>query len=323
MAAGGLRNAERVRTGRVSQPRPLPPEWLFPERVRILSDRLSPGQQRAARFCLTQPQAAVRLAAAGIGREVGVSESTVIRLAATLGYDGFPGMRDALRTQLEPVPAPRRAGRQARGIERHAQRSLEMDQRTLQETVNELSLPAIVEAARILLRAPRVFVIAFRSTFTTAFAAAFHLKQLRADVHLIGGSADTFPEDLAEMRAGDALLAISVPPYMRRTVRTVDYARGQGLHTLAITDGPLSPIAGSEVTIFARHQSGSFFNSNVALLAVVNAIASVAAELAEAGRPDVRVQLLAAFNELELPPRALEPERPRKARRAAHPAPAR
>ena len=75
---------------------------LLPERIRTSQDGLSPGQRRVARFFLSQPRAASELAAARIGSMVGVSESTVVRLALRLGYDGFPALQEAIRRTLKP-----------------------------------------------------------------------------------------------------------------------------------------------------------------------------------------------------------------------------
>src|SRR5437870_2753954 len=95
--AGWANTHHRSSVARNDVPEPL----LLPERIRLFQDRLSVGHRRVARFILSEPESASRLAAVRIGRLVGVSESTVVRLALRLGYDGFPEMQDAIRETLQ------------------------------------------------------------------------------------------------------------------------------------------------------------------------------------------------------------------------------
>ena len=71
---------------------------------KTLKDKMadfSKGQKKIADFILTQYDKAAYITAAKLGKTVGVSESTVVRFASELGYDGYPAMQKAVREMIK------------------------------------------------------------------------------------------------------------------------------------------------------------------------------------------------------------------------------
>jgi DNA-binding MurR/RpiR family transcriptional regulator len=268
---------------------------LLPERIRLFGARLTAGQRQVARFCLTQPEQAGQLTAARIGRSVGVSESTVVRLATALGYDGFPELQGAIRETLKHSPALRMPDGQPPTPELRA--SLVLDQRNLAETIAQISPPDLHRTVELLATAPQVFVLGFRTSFSLAYLAAFLIRQVRGGVRLMGELTGTYPDDLAELRPGDVLFAFSFPRYVGRTVQAVEYARSHGIVTVSLTDSLLSPIAQADVVLTVRHDSLAFFNSNVAATAVINSLVVELTRRVGGDSPEFRRRLVEVFYE--------------------------
>ena len=60
----------------------------------------SKGQRRIANYILESYDKAAFMTASKLGKIVGVSESTVVRFAAELGYDGYPSMQKSLQKMI-------------------------------------------------------------------------------------------------------------------------------------------------------------------------------------------------------------------------------
>lgn len=275
---------------------------LFPERLRLAQDLLSRGQLRVARYLLTQPRQASHLAAVRIGQTVGVSESTVVRLALRLGYEGFPEMQDDIARSAAPegLVDPARTAARAKLIGR----TLEADLGNLRETVEGLDLSLIVEAVDLLQRARTIHVVGFRTSFSLAYLASFLIRQAHPATVLLDDAGGTLPDDLAAMREGDVLVAVSFPRYVRKTVQAVEYAMSQGVRTIALTDSFLSPISRADILIPVHHFSPSFFNSNVAATAVINAMAAELADRIGPASSTARRALVESFYETADDPQA-------------------
>lgn len=278
----------------------MPGSLLLPERIRTNQDRLSRGQMRVARFCLSQPSAAGELAAARIGSRIGVSESTVVRLALRLGYPGFPELQQAIRETLRPSSGEDSSA----GSERHraatsmTAKSVEADSRNLTEIAGRLDSLEIGRAVDLLVATRTIFVVGFRTSYSLAYLASFLLQQIHPQTRLMDDSGGNFVNDVAAMEPGDTVIAFSFPKYVRKTVQVVEYAIEHGIRTIAITDSFLSPIAIADLVISVPHEAPSFFNSNIAATVVINALVAEYAERASGRSLAIQRRLLETFFEL-------------------------
>jgi DNA-binding MurR/RpiR family transcriptional regulator len=266
------------------------------ERVRRHYGSLSSGQKTIARFCVNEPERAASLQAHRIGRELGVSESTVVRFAVALGYEGFPAMQAELRDAAEAerkrrLPAPSSPISQ-RGLD-----SLHADVTALDETIRGMDGIRIAAAAELLSRAPRVFVCGFRTSYSLAFLAAFHMRHINPNVRLIGDVGGTFEDDLLLIGPDDVGLVFTFPVYDRRSLAAVERAVDVGAEVVVVTDSALAPLPLSDLlkTIYVRHQGETFFNTNVPATALINAI-TVEMLAARADDPEFEAKIAEHFH---------------------------
>lgn len=273
---------------------------LLPERIRMNQDRLSPGQRRVARFFLSQPNSASELAAARIGSMIGVSESTVVRLALRLGYAGYPELQQAIRETLKPGVAD--DGSAASGRHRTAPTMttamVEADSRNFAEIAARIDPDDIGRAVDLLADTRTIFVVGFRTSFSIAYLASFLLQQIHPQTRLMDDSGGSLVNDVAAMGPGDTVIAIAFPRYVRKTIQVVEYAIVHGIRTIAITDSFLSPIATADIIFSVPHDTPSFFNSNVAATVVVNALVAEYAERTAGRSPRNQRHLVETFYEL-------------------------
>ena len=66
-------------------------------RIDLMMNSLSKGQKRIALFIEEHYDKAAFMTASKLGETVGVSESTVVRFATELGYDGYPKLQKAMQ----------------------------------------------------------------------------------------------------------------------------------------------------------------------------------------------------------------------------------
>jgi DNA-binding MurR/RpiR family transcriptional regulator len=273
---------------------------LLPERIRTNQDLLSPGQMRVARFFLSQPRAASELAAVRIGHEVGVSESTVVRLALRLGYPGFPELQQAVQVTLKPEPGMGGSPRadSPSGSPTMAARSVAADSRNLSEIAGRLDAGDIARAVQLLAGARTIYVVGFRTSFSLAYLASFLIQQVHPQTRLMDDSGGSLVNSVAAMEPGDALIAFAFPRYVRKTVQVVDYAIAHGMRTISVTDSFLSPIATADVVFSVPHEAPSFFNSNIGATVVINALVAEYAERTSGHSPRMHRHLVESFYEL-------------------------
>lgn len=248
--------------------------------LRALEQRLptfSKGQRVLARFVLDHYDKAAFMTASRLGSEVGVSESTVVRFAAELGFRGYPGMKKALqevvRSRLTAVERLEVA-EQTMNTQDVARAVLRADIANLQATLDETDEAAFNTAVDRILSARRIFIVGMRTSTTLANFLGFYLNLLRDNVHVIQDTAAMeVYEQMLRVREGDLVIGISFPRYSNRTINAMKYARDRHVGTLGLTDTKTSPLNEySDVCLFAKSEMVSFLDSLVAPMGLINAL---------------------------------------------------
>jgi DNA-binding MurR/RpiR family transcriptional regulator len=231
---------------------------------------------------LERPHEAAFLSAAELGARASVSDSTVVRLPAALGYAGYPELRQELQSILSARIAPVDLLRQRRGEASDVAHSVAVEIDNLQTVVSSISPETIERACAMVIRAKRVFVMGLRGAFGVAHQFAYLTQQELGTITLLSSLAATSIDQLSNLNSRDLFVAFSAARYARETVRTAEYAAKAGVPVIAITDNALSPLSrAAVVTIAVPFRSTSFFPSYVAALAVVQLIAARISRLRE------------------------------------------
>ena len=237
----------------------------------------SKGQKQIARFILEHYDKAAFMTASRLGVTVGVSESTVVRFATELGYDGYPHLQRALqemiRNKLTSVQRMEVAGDRMGGRD-VLQTVLHADTDMIRVTLDEIDRDAFQGAVDALMGAKRIYILGVRSSSALASFLGFYFNLLFENVTLVHtNSVSEIFEQVLRIGPGDVLFGISFPRYSKRTLSAMKYARDHGARVIALTDSQLSPLARvADHVLLARSDMASFVDSLVAPLSVINAL---------------------------------------------------
>jgi len=246
------------------------------DRIKQRINDMSSSQRAIAEFFIEHYDKAVFMTAAKVGRAVGVSESTVVRFASALGYEGYPEFQEALQEVLKSklTTVDRLVG-STEGLdeENWISRVFQDDMELVARTMTEVDYSAVEQAVKMLSTSKRVRIIGYRSTFSLAFFMGFYLRWILPDVSVLGyGTADMY-DQMANIGVGDTVVALSFPRYSMVTVELIRLARENGANTIAITDSVLSPLTEyADTVLLAKSGFRHFADSFVGPLSLVNVL---------------------------------------------------
>ena len=247
------------------------------QRIKGRMSEFSKGQKLIARYILDNYDKAAFMTASRLGKTVHVSESTVVRFASELGYDGYPSMQKALqemiRNKLTSVQRMEVAGDRMGGRD-VLQTVLHADTDMIRVTLDEIDRDAFQGAVDALMGAKRIYILGVRSSSALASFLGFYFNLLFENVTLVHtNSVSEIFEQVLRVGPGDVLFGISFPRYSKRTLSAMKYARDRGARVIALTDSQLSPLARvADHVLLARSDMASFVDSLVAPLSVINAL---------------------------------------------------
>lgn len=266
------------------------------KQVQINFSRLSKGQKLIAEYILHHYEKAAFMTAAKLGEKVGVSESTVVRFADALGYDGYPKLQRALqeliKTKLTTVQRLEMSQDYV-GKENIIKNVLKADIENVRATIEELNYDVFFESVNLLLNAKRIYVVGMRSSTTLAEYLGFYLNLILDNVKIVSQGVSDIFEQLMRVSKDDVVIGIGYPRYAQKTIDALSYAKDQGSKIISITDSLLSPIAGmADYTLIARSNMASFVDSLVAPMSLINAFV-IAVGMQE------KASITESFNKLE------------------------
>ena len=237
----------------------------------------SKGQRRISRFITESYDKAAFMTASKLGKAVGVSESTVVRFAMELGYDGYPGMQKAMQemvanrlTSVQRIEVTNdRIGDQD-VVSMVLQSDMDKLRQTA-ETIDREEFQAVVDA---ILKAKRIYILGVRSAATLASFLGYYLGYMFRNVHIVtaSGSGEMF-EQIVNVGPEDAVVAFSFPRYSSTTAKGARYCRDNGATVIGVTDSRMSPLGQNcDRVLLTKSDMVSLVDSLVAPLSLVNAL---------------------------------------------------
>ncbi len=237
----------------------------------------SKGQRKIAQFITEHYDEAAFMTALKLGNAVGVSESTVVRFAAELGFAGYPQLQKAMQglirsrlTTLQRIEVSRTRMRDDEVLDD----VMSYDMTNIRETLEEMPRDVFYDAVDAMVKARHVYIFGAGSCRAIASFAAYYLKLFLPDVQLITvtGQSEIF-EEMISISEQDVIIGISFPRYSSRAVRTLHYANSKHAKVIAITDTPASPIAKYASHLLLAHSDmASVVDSLAAPLSLMNAL---------------------------------------------------
>ncbi len=239
--------------------------------------QMSKSHKKIASYIMDHYDTAVFMTAATLGKEIGISESTVVRFAAGLGYDGYPEFQKALE---EWVKSKWNSLQQMGAKYGNSSQSeiltsvIRADMEKMEDTIHNLDPAAFETAVSSILEAKHVYVIGLRSCEPLASFLSFYLSMIRGDVMQLKTTSTTeLFEQMIRVSDEDVVIGISFPRYSMRTLKAMEFANDRSAKVITITDSVHSPMnLYSSCNLLARSDMVSIVDSLVAPLSVINAL---------------------------------------------------
>ena len=245
------------------------------DRLNQSGKRLSKGHRKIAQYIVEHYDKAVFMTASRLGESVGVSESTVVRFASAMGYEGYPQLQRSLQELVSHRLTANQRFEMSTEIDPHDALGivLKSDMQNLRATLDQLDNGVFDEAVKRLLSARAIYVMGLRSAAPLAQFMGYYLNYIFDNVHLVSSGATDVFEEISKLREDDVLVGISFPRYSTRTLEAMRFAKRCGAQVVAITDGPMSPLTDiADLALTARTDMASFVDSLAAPLSVINAL---------------------------------------------------
>ncbi len=237
----------------------------------------SKGHKKIADYVIKNSDKVAYMTASKLGETVGVSDSTVVRFAVEVGFEGYPEFLKRLKevvsgklTSIQRIEITSSSFKKEGILEN----VINSDIDKLKKTLANIDKKAFDEAIETILNAKNIYILGVRSSASLSGFLGFYFNLMFDNAKLVNtNSVSEMFEQIINISEDDVIIGISFPRYSRRTLKALEYAKKCGSKIVAITDSMMSPLTTvADYSLIARSDMASFADSLVAPLSLINAI---------------------------------------------------
>lgn len=238
--------------------------------------KLSKGQKLIAQYIIDNYDKAAFMTASKLANKVGVSESTVVRFANALGFEGYPqlqkGLEEIIKTKLTTVQRVEMAS-QYSNEGAILKKVLKGDMDNIRHTLEKMDYDIFQKVVDEVCDAERIYIVGLRSSTALAEYLGFYLNLILDNVKIVSYGISNMFEQMLRVSEKDVVIGIGFPRYSIQTLDVLNFAKEEGATVIGITDSLLSPLASiAHYPLIAKSNMASFVDSLVAPLSLINAL---------------------------------------------------
>ncbi|RLC39320.1 MAG: hypothetical protein DRH33_03155 [Candidatus Nealsonbacteria bacterium] len=243
-------------------------------------EEFTPTQKRISDYILSNYQEVLFLTAEELALKINTTSSSVVRFAQEIGYNGYPDFRKNLRNLISKrlnINGQSEKAKQYKPFKDNniLDMSILNDAKSINELIEMKDNKKIEKFVKLILQSKNKYIAASRTSFSLGHFLYFKMRKIVPNVFFLNNYDQGIFDTLQEIKPKDMFIAISFPRYTNLTVDLAKYAKSKRAKVISITNGRISPLYKiSEVCLFCPYKGFTFFNSNVAAMALINAIIS-------------------------------------------------
>ena len=238
----------------------------------------TPTQKRIADFVLSNFQEVLFLTADELSSKIDTTSSSVVRFAKEIGFSGYPDFRKSLRNLISNqlnITGQSEKAKQYKPLDEEniIDISITSEINSINQLLKMKDNKKIEEFIELILKSRNKYVVALRTSYSLGHLLYFKIRKIVPNVFVMNNFDQGIYDTLININSEDLLLAISFPRYTNLTIDLARYAKDKGAKVISITNGRISPLYKiSDVCLFCPYKGFTFYNSNVAAMAMINAI---------------------------------------------------
>lgn len=227
----------------------------YEDQIKVHYDKLSNGLKKVAEYLLAQPSQFAVKSAGQVGKDIDVSETTVIRLAYALGYSGYTALQKEVREFLfdmnSSLASYYHGKQEIKNEERFHEQVMNRDREHILRTAGSIDEADFHRAVDKLAGADQILAAGMRSSHALAHWFAFTMDLIKGNTRLFRPETDDVILRVSEMNENSVFVAFSFHRYASETLKLAKALRDKGTFIIGVTDSPVAPIHSHADIVFS------------------------------------------------------------------------
>lgn len=250
------------------------PTHPLAQKIEALPDKLTPKGKLISEYLLENSRKAVFMTTRELAEACDISEATVVRFVAQLGYSGYSEMQQALRdyvdTELTLLDRRDLLTRRGDGVEGF-RKTVAEEIENLTCLYQAMQVEDLEQAVQMLCEKSNVYVVGSRLSYTTAYYLGWALTKVRKNIRILKGSDSTTFDWMTIAPEDSLVVVVATSRYPNELVRVGRWARRKNMDLMVITDTSTCPVIPfSRLCLVAPSRHIPFLGSPTSISCLIN-----------------------------------------------------
>ena len=243
--------------------------------------RFSPQLKRAAQYLLENRKEIGLRSMRQIANKAEVHPNTLIRLAKSVGFDGYAGLREPFRDSLSSAPSEHFQSR-ARWLQSinkghsHGKLIANMAASVLgniEHLYTDIDVADLKRAANKIIASRTTYILGV-GAFHSMAHYFWYVCQMALDNLIQLPRLGNLPnDDVVKATKQDVLLLMAFAPYRTDIIEATQLAHEQGANTIVISDSFSSPVvSGASHVYIVPNKTPQFFPSHIGVISLLETL---------------------------------------------------
>lgn len=237
---------------------------------------LTKGEKKIAEFVIKNPKKVLMLSALELGKEMGVSDASVLRFAKTVGFNKYTDFRNYIANELTEMSPDDRLIKNWDSFHTKSDitnKIVNADLKNLENFLSDVDFAQIDETIEIIDKGKKIYSIGIGSSRPISQFLYWQLKRLGYYTEVINEGGLGLFETLSHLRKGDVIVLFAFPRFLNDEIKAIKLAKERKIKTILITSNIFSEISFlSDVTFKVSVENNGFFNSYIVPMELCNII---------------------------------------------------
>lgn len=237
---------------------------------------LTKGEKKIAEFLVKNPKKVILLSALDLGKEIGVSDASVLRFSKTMGFNKFNDFKNYIALELSETSPDDRIVKNWDNFNSKndiANKIVNADLENIKEFLLNVDFDQVNEAVEMIDEAKKIYFLGIGSSRAISQFMFWHVKRLGFNAECVNEGGLGLYEAFSHIKKGDVVIIFTFPRFLNDEIKAVKLAKEKKAKIITITSNVFSEISFlSNIVFKISVENNGFFNSYIVPMELCNII---------------------------------------------------
>lgn len=242
-------------------------------------EKLTKVEKRIAEYISKNPKKVIMLSALELGKEIGVSDASILRFSKNIGFNKFNDFKNYIAMELSEANLNERIVKNWDNFKSEndiADKIINADLKNIEEFLKEINFNYIEKMVKYIEKSERVYFLGLGPSRAISQFMYWHTRRLGYSSECINEGSLNLYETLMNIKQSELLVVFAFPKFLNDEFNAIKIAKERNAKIILITSNIFSEISFlSDIVFKLSVQNNGFLNSYMVPMEFCNIVLTI------------------------------------------------